>query len=60
VSFYKKPGGSGTLVPALGRQRQMDLYVKGNSHYSQGYTEKPYFKKTKNNNNKNRAQDDSL
>jgi hypothetical protein len=49
------PGGSGTLVPALGRQRQRqaDFWVRGQldlqSEFqdSQGYTEKPCLKNKK-------------
>jgi hypothetical protein len=47
------------LIPALGRQRQADFWVRGQpglqSEFqdSQGYTEKPCLEeKTKNNNNK--------
>jgi hypothetical protein len=42
-----------TLIPALGRQRQADFWVRGQpglqSEFqdSQGYTEKPYLKNQK-------------
>jgi hypothetical protein len=48
------------LIPALGRQRQVDLWVGGQpglqSEFqdSQGYTEKPCLEKPKNNNNNNK------
>jgi hypothetical protein len=41
------------LIPALGRQRQVDFWVRGQSGLqsefqdSQSYTEKPYLKKPK-------------
>jgi hypothetical protein len=46
------------LIPALGRQRQVDFWVRGQpgiqSEFqdSQGYTEKPCFKKAKEQQNK--------
>jgi hypothetical protein len=46
------------LIPALGRQRQVDLWVRGQpglqSEFqdSQGYTEKPCLEKTKKQTNK--------
>jgi hypothetical protein len=51
------------LIPALGRQRQVDFWVRGqpclqseDSQDSQGYTEKPCLKnKTKQNKNKNKT-----
>jgi hypothetical protein len=48
------------LIPALGRQRQADFWVRGQpglqSEFqdSQGYTEKPCLEKTKNKNNNNK------
>ena len=47
------------LIPALGRQRQADFWVRGQSGLqsefqdSQGYTEKPCLEKTKKQTNKN-------
>jgi hypothetical protein len=63
-SYLKKQKNAGQwwrtpLIPALGRQRQVDFIVQGQpglqSEFqdSQGYTEKPCLKKKKNNNNNN-------
>jgi hypothetical protein len=47
------------LVPALGRQRQVDFWVRGQpglqSEFqdSQGYTEKPYLEKKQKTNKQN-------
>jgi hypothetical protein len=52
------------LIPALGRQRQVDFRVRGQpglqSEFqdSQGYTEKPYLEKQKTNNNNNNNKKD--
>jgi hypothetical protein len=54
-------GGAHLLIPALGRQRQADFWVRGQpglqSEFqdSQGYIEKPCLEKTNNNNNNNKT-----
>jgi hypothetical protein len=54
------------LIPALGRQRQVDFWVRGQpglqSEFqdSQGYTEKPCLEKNKTNNNNKTPQNCSL
>jgi hypothetical protein len=55
-SWWRTP-----LIPALGRQRQADFWVRGQPGLqrefqdSQGYTEKPYLKKQKTNKQKKTA-----
>jgi hypothetical protein len=47
------------LFPALGRQRQVDFCVRGQSEFqdSQGYTEKPCLKQTNKQTNKQTSSD---